>query len=205
MAERAADRVDLVFAVEGRSVPRGYRGALAAALTEALPWLAATPGAAVHRLNLSAGDGGEALLSRRTRLVLRLPRERLDAAAALCGRRLAVGGHALAIGLAEVRELRPFHTLYAHVVAVPSPEASDELDFQRRVEAEIDERGWPCRAIFGRPVSLEGGHLHGAPVMLDRLAPDTAEAVMRQGLGAHPLLGCGVFVPHRSAAAVGSG
>jgi len=197
--------VDLVFAVAGRAVPRGYRGALATALTEALPWLAGTPGAAVHRLNLSAGGGSEALLSHRTRLTLRLPRERLDAAAALSGRRLAVGEHALAVGEAEVRELRPFHTLYAHVVAGSSAEAPDELAFQREVEAEIASRGWPCRAIFGRPVSLEGGRLHGAPVMLDGLLPDTAEAVLCLGLGVHPLLGCGVFVPHKSAAAVGSG
>lgn len=205
MAELPDDVVDLVFAVQGRSVPRGYRGPLAAALSEALPWLAGTPGAAVHRLNLSTGGGDEALLSRRTRLTLRLPRARTGEAAALGGRRLAVGRHEIALGQAEVRELLPFHTLYAHVVAGPAPEALDELAFQRLVEDELAERGWRCRAIFGRPVSLDGGRLHGAPVMLDGLAPETAGAVMCRGLGAHPLLGCGIFVPHKSAAAVGSG
>lgn len=204
-----ADMVDLSFALQGHAVPRAYRGALAAALTQILPWLAETPGAAVHRLNVSADGGGdgcsEALLSRRTRLTLRLPRERAAAAAALRGTRLAIGKHAVTVGAAEVRELLPFHTLYAHVVADPTPEALEELAFQRHVEAELASRGWPCRAIFGRRVSLDGGGLHGAPVMLDGLAPPVALAVMHRGLGTHALLGCGVFVPHRSAAAVGSG
>jgi len=225
MTEPLADMVDLAFGLHGRAVPRGYRGVLAAALTRALPWLAETPGAAVHRLNVSAGSGGnaggggsgaaargndepagEALLSRRTRLVLRLPRGRVEqAAAALCGTRLALGTHELTVGSAECRELLPIHTLYAHVVADPTPEALDELAFQHHVEAELSARGWPCRAIFGRRVSLDCGALHGAPVMLDGLAPPVAQAVLCRGLGAHALQGCGIFVPHRSAAAVGSG
>jgi CRISPR-associated protein Cas6 len=199
-----ADIVELSFELRGHTLPRSYRSVLAAALTERLPWLPQTPAAAVHRLNLSAGGGGEALLSRRTRLTLRLPRERLAAAAALCGARLAIGGHELAVGpVAEARELQPFHTLYAHVVADPGPEVLDELAFQRHVQDELAARGWRCRAIFGRRVSLEEGRLHGAPVMLDGLAPAVAQAVMCRGLGAHLLLGCGIFVPHRSAAAVG--
>jgi CRISPR-associated protein Cas6 len=199
-----APMVDVTFALGGDLVPRGYRAALAAALTAVLPWLARTPGAAVHRLNLSAGGSDPALLSHRTRLTLRLPRERLADAAALCGARLDLDGHPLTVGpSAQARELHPFHTLYAHLVADATPEGLDELAFQRHVEAELAARGWPCRAIVGRRVSLEGGRLHGAPVMLDRLSPEVAQAVMCRGLGAHALLGCGVFVAHRSAAAVG--
>lgn len=213
MAETAAPSVEMVdvsFALCGTAVPRAYRGALAASLGTLLPWLAGTPGAAVHRLNVSAGGGSAALLSRRTRLTLRLPSARLADAAALCGARLALGGHEVTVGpAAEARPLRPFHTLYAHMVADPGPVALDELAFQRHIEAELAARGWPCRAIIGRRSSLEAdaecGRLHGAPVMLDGLAADVAQAVMCRGLGRHALLGCGIFVPHKSAAAVGSG
>ena len=78
----AADMVDLSFALAGRELPRRYRAALAQALADALPWLADEPGVAVHRLNLVAGAGPQALLSGRTRLTLRLPRGRSKAAKA---------------------------------------------------------------------------------------------------------------------------
>jgi hypothetical protein len=38
--------------------------------------------------------------------------------------------------------------------------------------------------------------------MLDALSVDDARRVLDHGLGTHRSLGCGLFVPHRSAAAV---
>ena len=76
MSDAPAAVVDVAFLLQGQTLAlaREHRQALAAALTQALPWLASLAGAGVHRLNVSAGGGAMALLSQRTRLTLRLPR-----------------------------------------------------------------------------------------------------------------------------------
>lgn len=195
------DMIDIAFALEGRRVPREHRRALADAVESLLPWLAATPGAGVHRLNVAAGGGPEALLSQRTRLVLRVPREREADAGALSGAELMLGAHRVRVGAAQTRELLPWSTLYAHVVAATD---DDELHFLESVTDELQALGVPCRPICGRRQVLEYGALHGYSLMLDGLSAEGALRILQAGVGAHRLLGCGLFVPHKSAAAVGS-
>lgn len=211
MSERASTMVDVAFALQGGgALPREHRGALAAALEEALPWLADEPAVAVHRLNVSAGGGPQALLSGRTRLMLRLPRRRQADAFTLAGRTLQVGGHALRLGAGQARELLPFGTQYAHFVAAPAGAAGagDELAFLEHVQAELATLGISGRAICGRRQWLQAGGgqaaLAGYGLMLDGLDREAALRLLEAGLGAHRRWGCGVFVPHKSAAAVGA-
>lgn len=191
---------DLGFDQPGAALARDYRRALAAALARALPWLADTPGVAVHRLNLTPGGGEQAPLSRRTRLTLRVPIERAVDAEALAGVALDIGAAALRVGRPRRRELLPFGTLYAHFVAF---EGDDEVAFLTEVEQELGALAVHARAICGRRHAIEGGALHGFSLMLDGLSPADALRVLERGLGPHRELGCGVFVPHKSAAAVG--
>ena len=203
MSDAPAAVVDVAFWLQGQTLAlaREHRQALAAALTHALPWLASLPGAGVHRLNVSAGGGPMALLSQRTRLTLRLPRERAADAAVLSGQSLQVAGASLPMGAAQVRELVPHGTLYAHLVA---SESDDELAFLQAMQDEIGTLGLACRAICGRHQVAEGGALQGFSLMLDGLSAAHARRLLETGLGPHRLLGCGVFVPHKSAAAVGA-
>lgn len=200
----AATHVDLAFPIEGRSLPRDHRARLAAALTERLPWLGVAPGSGVHRLNVVVGGGAEALLSARTRLLLRVPRERAaEAAAALSGVALRIGDAPLQLGRPVQRELLPHRTLYAHFVAA---EGSDELRFLAMVDDELQALGVACRPVCGRHQQLHGGAgvLPGFSLLLDGLSPADALRVLEAGLGTHRGMGCGLFVPHKSAAAVGA-
>jgi CRISPR-associated protein Cas6 len=203
MDEPRSRFVDLAFMLQGEHLPREHRQALAGALLQALPWLGEVPGAAVHRLNVSAGGGAHALLSQRTRLTLRLPQVHADAAQALVGQTLPVAGCPLRLGPAQARELLPWSTLYAHLVAAADDEA-DEAGFLQAVQAELAALGINGRAICGRHQATEGGALQGYGLMLDHLSPTDALHLMEAGLGPHRLWGCGVFVPHKSAAAVGT-
>ncbi len=193
--------VDLVFALQGQALPREHRQALADALQQALPWLAGQAGAGVHRLNVSAGGGPRALLSQRTRLTLRLPRQCVAPALALSGHGLQLAGHALQLGAAHERELLPHGTLYAHFVAADSP---DELSFLQAMQAELQTLGVSARLICGRHQQADDGSLQGFGLMLDGLTSEHAMRVLEGGLGPHRLWGCGLFVPHKSAAAVGT-
>jgi CRISPR-associated protein Cas6 len=197
-----ATMVDVSFAVRGNALPRDHRRALAAAVERRLPWLAEQPGAGVHRLNVSAGGGPLALLSQRTRLTLRVPRESAADAAALEGAELPLGDAALHVGAAQSRELRPWGTLYAHLVAACDDD--DELAFLRGIDDELARLGVDGRPICGRAQVLESGTLRGYGLMVDQLSAADALRLLDAGVGAHRRLGCGLFVPHKSAAAVGA-
>jgi CRISPR-associated protein Cas6 len=200
--ELAAVMVDVSYALHGKALPRDHRLALATALERLVPWLADPAQAGLHRVNTVAGTGATALLSQRARLALRVRRERLAELAPLAGAWLDVGGHTLRLGDAPlVRELLPYGTLYAHLVA---SSGDDELAFLAAVEHELDSLGVACRPICGRRqiFDLDGSTLTGFSLMLDGLSPAGSLRVLESGLGRHRRLGCGIFVPHKSAAAL---
>lgn len=202
MDDPTSSMLDLAFAVDGGALPHEHRRALADALERALPWLATQPGAGIHRLNVSAGGGPQALLSKRTRLTLRVPRARAEAARALEGTTLDLAGNFLHVGAAHERELLPWGTLYAHVVA--ADDGADELAFLQVMQAEMGTLGISGRPICGRPQAIEADALRGYSLMLDGLSAQGALRLLEAGLGPHRRLGCGLFVPHKSAAAVGA-
>jgi CRISPR-associated protein Cas6 len=196
-----ADMVDIAFAVEGGRLPLDHRRAIADAIEAVLPWLAGTPGAGVHPVKAVRGGGAELLLSQRTRLVLRVPRIRAADAEALAGRELRFGDCRLRLGAAHRRELLPWGTLYAHCVVAAD---DDELGFIRAVELELDALGVDGRVICGLAQRDPQDALRGYSVMIDRLSADDSLTVQHHGIGAGRRFGYGVFVPHKSAAAVGT-
>lgn len=195
------DMVDVAFALQASGLAQEHRIALADALLAVLPWLAVEPEAGVHRLNLVRGAGEEALVSPRTRLVLRVPRTRAAQAFALAGNELRVGAHRLHPTQPRERELLPHGTLYAHLVAAEQP---DEAAFVDDVRAELAGIGIAAQPVCGRWQTAEGGRLVGCSLMLSGLDAGQSLRLLQQGLGAHRRLGCGLFVPHKSAAAVGA-
>ncbi|MDE2370519.1 MAG: hypothetical protein KGN16_16220 [Burkholderiales bacterium] len=208
----ASPMIDLVYALSGSELAREHQRALAAAVAARLPWLAQEPRAGIGRLNLSDGGPGRALLSHRTELTLRLPRERAAAARDLVGAELAVGAARLQVRGMRARELRPHGTLYAPLVlagdvakATEAAEggagAVDEVAFMAAVRRELDALDVDCRAICGRRGAVDG--LRGHSLMLDGLGTAAALRVLEVGIGPQRLFGCGFFVPHKSAAAVG--
>lgn len=195
------DFVDVAFGVRGTAVPRHHRALLAAALEQALPWFARDERCGVHRLNLAHGANGDDLVSPRTRLVLRVPRGQAGAALALSEHALELAGDTLTVGAGHMRELLPHGTLYAHFVAT---DLADEAAFLAAAESELARLQVRGRAICGRWQELEAHALVGCSLMVDRLGRSDAVRLLESGLGRHRRLGCGLFVPHKSSAAVGA-
>lgn len=195
-------RVDLAFPLQGRDLPRDHRWLIRQALVEAVPWLASDERVAVHPVNVVHGTAERAWLSARSRLVLRVPRECVAALAGLSGQELQVGGSALQLGAPNERELLPHATLYAHFV---DAESREELPFLDATAEQLGRLGAACHLVCGRAQQLRGPDrpLRGFSLMLHGLRRRDSLRVLEQGLGPHRLMGCGVFVPHKSAAAVG--
>ena len=73
-----------------------------------------------------------------------------------------------------------------------------------RVGRELDRLGIAAARVCGKHqrLQLQDGLLDTFSLLLHELTLQDALQLQQQGLGEHRLLGCGVFVPHKSAAAV---
>lgn len=215
-AARGEDIVDLGFRLGGGSMPVEHAHALSRALLAELPWLADEPRCGIHRIHVAAsgngwlrpdGDACEVLnLSRRTRLTLRLPRERLTQAGALSGCSLDVGGHRLQVGKASARPLMASSTLFARSVIGDDGHQEDEERFIDWVAEALRALGIePTKLLCGMTshIELPRERLQARSLMVAALAPDASLELQRRGLGGGRLMGCGLFVPHKGIEAVG--
>lgn len=197
------DLVEAIFPIEGKSLPRDHAQALQRTLAAELPWLDSDVGAAILPLKLVLGSENPGLLSPRTRLILRAYPNRLDTLRALAGRSLEVAGHSLRLGAVHLRALQPHTTLYSYGV---SSSSADEVEFMQQVERELDDLAVGGERVCGKRnrLCLAEEEITTFSLMLHGLVAQQSLRVQQMGLGPHRLLGCGIFVPHKSAAAVGS-
>ena len=198
-----AAMLDVVFPLAGRQLPRDHAQVVSDALCEVAPWLAQEASAGIHPVKLVPGLDAQALLSGRVRLLLRVPRTRAATLAELAGVSLDVAGEKLVLGVPHTRELLGHATLYAYSVAAAT---SDELAFMQTVAEELDALGIRGQTVCGKhhSMALANGRADCFSLMLHGLAVDHSLLLQQRGLGGRRLLGCGIFVPHKSAAAVGA-
>jgi CRISPR-associated protein Cas6 len=199
--KQSASAADLRFALHGERLPADHGQALAEAVTEQLPWLAEERAAGIHAVR-GASMGGDLLgISRRARLVLRLPRTRLDDALALAGRSLRLGGETLRVGPGKPWPLTSSDTVYARLV-IAGP--AEEQPFAEALGALLRACGAACEVVLGKPRALatRAGVRHGFSVLLHGMTPDASLRLQERGLGELRLQGCGIVVPYKSIAAV---
>jgi CRISPR-associated protein Cas6 len=196
-----AAMVDLLFEVEGDTLAADYAYALYRAVARVLPWLESEPGAGIHPLKGAPTDRGTLLVSRRSRLILRLPAARVPEAERLTGETLDIAGAPLRVGPSRSRELMPFATLYARFVTTGSIE---EQAFLQDVAALLEGLGTRCKFMCGksRQATTGEGGIAGFSVMLHEVLLDESVELQERGLGGGRMLGCGMLVPHKSIRAV---
>ena len=207
------DVVDLVFQIECRALPVDHAWALSQAVRTALPWLELEPVAGVHPVHVAeSGNGwqrpqnaGDLLqLSRRTKLVLRVPRQRVDAAQALAGRQLDVAGHGLRVEKAILRPLSAITTIFSRYVV--SADGLDETAFLQGALRELEALGVrPKKMLCGleKIIATPEQPIHTRSLMLAGLKQLESVTLQQRGLGPHRLLGCGLFIPHKDIREVG--
>jgi len=200
-ATRGAGMVDLQFDLLGERMPAEHGYPLYRAISAHLHWLAEAPQAGIHAVRAAAIGGGMLGLSRRVKLVLRVPRDRMPEALALEGRELDLGGDALRVGAVRERAIEPWNTLYARLV-IAGPE--DETAFATALGALLADIGQDCGIVLGRRASLRTpeGTRGGYAVMLHGVDPGNSIALQELGIGEHRLYGCGILVPYRNVGSV---
>ena len=203
------DVVDLHFDIACRELPVDHIHDLASALEEALPWLAEEAELGIHEIHLAgsqngwerpeAGSGQRLILSRRTKLVIRTPRHRVDQLQQeLADLQLEIDDCLMVVGKAKIKPLSTQSTLYARHVALQEDEIDDENKFLERMAEELAGRGIQIKkALCGKSgeILTPEGSIPTRSVMLADLAPADAVALQEQGLGPFRNLGCGIFLP----------
>lgn len=210
------DVQDLLFDLTCRELPVHHIYALSTALQAKLPWLADEPLAAIHEIHLAGSQNGwerpdpalgqKLILSRRTKLTLRLPRHRLDQAQAeLTDVTLDIDGHPMTLGKAKRKPLAKQSTIFARNLVLEPGEAEDEMHFLKRMVETLRSRNIPVKkAMPGKTVDIHtpNGTLATRSLMVADLTTDDSIALQQHPLGEHRLLGCGIFLPHKGIEAV---
>ena len=203
-----ADAIDVAFRLSGRWLPVDHACALRGAVVKTLPWLVHEPDAGIHSIHGAAsGNGwerpgrgaGEMLpLSRRARLLLRVPVGRAEETAALCKRHLDIDGCEIVTGARQPRPLTPAATVFARYVV--DEEGGDEDRFVERVASALEALSVPARKLLcGRSHRIESARtvLCARSLLIADLAPGESLTVQCRGIGPGRLLGCGLFMPHK--------
>jgi CRISPR-associated protein Cas6 len=202
--EYVPDMIDLQFDLVGTTIPADNALLLSEALLSRLPWLGDDDRIGIQHLKGAETNTGDTSLhiNRRTKLFLRAPKSRVDDLQQLVGKTLNLAGHDLQIGNFKTRAFSPFGNIYAHFVDTGS--ASEEQfvqDVMRELDGHFQIR---CGFICGKQQTLKSasGPLFGYSLMLHDVPPHKSLQLQDEGMGRNRLLGCGIFIPHKSIAAV---
>jgi len=209
------DWVDLVYPIACIYLPVDHSYALGEAVVQVLPWLPDEDGAGVHPIQVAisahgwerpAGADDLLHLSKRTRLVIRVPRHRMEDARSLVGERLDVRGHELAItGEPGVRPLQPSATLYSRNVALG---VVDEGGFLSAAAGLLERMDILVRKMLpgkSAAIGTPDGPLATRSLMLADLSAEESLRLQQFGLGPCRYFGCGLFIPYKGIKAVNRG
>lgn len=209
----ADDVVDVLFSLQCRSLPVDHAQPLAQALLGAAPWLRTEPCCGIHQIHVAGSQNGwqrpdtdqPLILSRRTKLRIRVPKTRVaELRAALEQRDFDIAGNRLHLETGKESPLSRETTIISRHVCCP--EGDSESDFlawsaSALAELEITIR----KALCGKAVKLRtaSGWLPTRSLMLADLDREESLRLQQHGLGPHRELGCGLFIPHKGIDAVG--
>lgn len=202
--------LDVSYSLRCKCLPNDHAYALSEALHQALPWLAEEETAGIHQIyGAESGNGWERpdsgllYLSRRQKLMLRLPQSRLGQADELVGQTLEVAGYSLTIGDYTRRKLSDLPTLFARQVVAEA--GQDEASFLGQVAEQLAGMGIQVKKMMcGKEgqIALPEGSLFTRSLMLADLEKDEAVHLQESGLGPERKLGCGLFLPQKGVKAV---
>lgn len=194
---------DAHFELHGARLPVDHGHLLFRELVRLLPWIEDAALLGIHPVHGANTGAGDLILNRRARLVVRCPADRLDELKGLGGQTIRLARQELVIGACRVKPLSMYTPLYAHCVATGS---EDEREFTADIMRMLDQMRIDSRFICGKRQRFFDGcnTVSGYSLLLDGLPLEHAIRMQQQGLGNNRKLGCGIFIPHKSIAAVGA-
>lgn len=204
---------DVLFKIECKTLPIEHGNALSKAVLEYLPWMQDEPAAAIHQIHVAESANGwmrpedpetqVLCVSRRTKLTLRIPEQRLDDVQQLTGKSLNIDGHSLKVGSSTSRPLSKLTTIFSRYVDTGGNE--DETEFLKQMQQELMQKGIVVKKMMSGRLHrhpMDEGEIITRKLMLSDLEIKQSLLLQEQGLGDKKLLGMGIFLPHKGIDAV---
>jgi len=200
--------VDLAFQIDCPTLPVDHAWDLLQEIQRILHWFGEDPSEGLHIIHgADSGNGWERpeasddllYLSRRVKLVLRLPRDRIGKARALSGNTLQLRGHNMVVGKSKLRNLGMTNFLYSRYVA--GPQGVSEEEFIGWAVDQLTAMDVRFKKILcGKSCSLSrpDSSLQTCSLLVANLSFQDAVVLQESGIGAHRSMGCGLFVPQKS-------
>lgn len=189
------EMLDMVFDLDGASVPEDAPFLLWQEIVRLLPWLKEVENVGILPLRGSV-SGSLTLLSKRTKLILRVPVKYAPQTVVLTGQSLDIGGSVLVIGKGKDRKFQPVTTLHSYMVE------SDlgEIEFIAEMHNKLQSMNISCNLICDKHRIIKGEvqSLKGFGLVLHDLKPQASLQIQRSGLAGARQFGCGIFVPFKA-------
>lgn len=209
------DIIDMSFAIKCKCLPLEHMQPLSQELYQVLPWLEDEALAGIHPIyGAESGNGWERptdpdellYLSRRQKMTLRLPKERIEHAEQLVGQRLDVAGNELEIGKSTVKKLSDLPTVFCRTIL--TQEQMDENDFLQWAFEELKRLDISVRKMMAGKERIftmsDGTQHHTRSLMIAELKQAESVRIQEHGMGEGRKLGYGLFMPQKDIKAVNS-
>jgi len=189
--------VDLAFLLMGTKVPVDHGYALYAAINRLVPELHDSREIGLHPIRGRYAGDGCLLLMPSSRLILRLPDERIRQFLKLAGKVLDVDGYQLRVGVCETRALRPAATLYSRLVTIKGFMEPDL--FLEAAKRQIHDMAVTAGLAVGerRTFRLKDKQVVGFELTASGLSARDSLSLQEVGIGGRRRMGCGIFTPMR--------
>lgn len=207
------DILDVVYGISCRTLPVDHAYSLSTAVRKELDWIASEPGTGVHTIHVAASGNGwmrpddaSQLLypSRRTKLTLRIRKQRIEDAKGLVGKTLDIDGNNLTINNMNEKKLSDIATLFSRYIV--SEDGKDESEFLSGIVQSLNGLGIkPRKMLCGKETQVSHGEemLTTRSLMIADLSTADSILLQQHGLGSHRWMGCGIFLPHKDINEIG--
>ena len=206
--------IDISFKVNCKQIRLDHAWALTDAINEILPWLKDEPQLSVHHIYIpQSGNGWTRAdnfddemvhLSRRTRLKIRAPKQRLDEIRSLTNQSIMVENESLTFGQAEEHLLSTITTIVARHVHIPLNNDTEE-EFLHEAQQQILNLGIKVRKMLcgkSHKLKMPDGFIKTRSLMIADITPEESILLQEHGIGDFYNYGCGVFIPQKGITAV---
>ncbi|MEZ5479802.1 MAG: type I-MYXAN CRISPR-associated protein Cas6/Cmx6 [Thiolinea sp.] len=203
------DVLDVSFSITCKQLPQDHAWTLNREIARILPWFDAEPLAAAHSIHVAESgngwqrpeqDSAQLLIpSRRTRLSLRIPKQRLTDVQQLSGHTLDIDGYPLTVGTGKEKPLINASVIFARYVL--SDQQEEENAFLQRMAQDIRK----LTGVSVKKMMCGKSHAIGTPdgaqftrhLMIADLDSEPSIRIQQYGLGGGRKFGCGLFLPHK--------
>lgn len=188
-------KVDLDFRLVGRTLPVDHGFALYGAVSKVLPEVHEDKDIGMKLVRGRYIGQGRLDISPFSRLVLRVPLDRVRACLVLAGKSLEVAESRLKVGVPATRALVPAACLHSALATTRNghDRSRFEEEISRQLEA-LEIRG-DFRVGRRRTFGVHGKQVVGYELLVDRLSAGESVRLQERGLGGRRKMGCGFFEP----------